>query len=200
LSALHGRSPALKRLARAALVVLLLFGFWVLAACAIDLYGRTQKPAGKWDAIVVAGATVWRGGRPSRALTRRTLAGVELWRKGYAPRLVLTGGVGAHGPAEGRVAAEIARQHGVPESALVVEDRSHSTEENARFARELVGNARVLVVTDAYHVLRCELIYEDHFAEVQLVGLPIGKTPALASGAMREVPALLWYVIGAPFR
>ncbi|HEY6558125.1 MAG TPA: YdcF family protein [Polyangiaceae bacterium] len=185
---------------RAALSAALLGAFWVLAACGVDLYGRTLQPHGKWDAIVVAGATVWRGGRPSRALTRRTLAGVELFRQGYAPRLVLTGGVGAHGPAEAEVAARIAREHGVPEAALVIEGRSHNTEENARFARELIGSGRVLVVTDAYHALRSELIYRRYFEDVALVGLPIGKTPALASGALREVPALLWHWITAPFR
>ena len=186
-------------LRRATLLSTLVLGVWVLSACAVDLYGRTRQPHGKWDAIVVAGATVWRGGRPSKALTRRTLAGVELWRRGYAPRLVLTGGVGAHGPAEAVVAARIAREQGVPETALVIEARSRSTEENARFARDLLGPGRVLVVTDAYHVLRSELIYRRHFDDAGLVGLPIGKTPALASGALREVPALLWHLLSAPF-
>jgi uncharacterized SAM-binding protein YcdF (DUF218 family) len=161
----------------------------MLSACAIDYYGRAHEPHGRWDAIVVAGAAVWRGGRPSKALTRRTSAGVALWRSGHAPRLVLTGGVGAHGPAEAQVAAVIARQQGVPESALVIEDRSRTTEENARFARELLGDARVLVVTDAYHVLRCELIYSRYFTESALVGLPLGRTPQLPT-AMREVPAV----------
>jgi uncharacterized SAM-binding protein YcdF (DUF218 family) len=193
------RRSLTKTLGRWALGSALLIAAWVLAGCAVDWYGRSRKAHGQWDAIVVAGATVWRGGRPSKALTRRTLAGVELWKQGYAPRLVLTGGVGAHGPAEGVVAARIAREQGVPESALIVEDRSHSTEENARFARELLGASRVLVVTDAYHVLRSELIYRRHFEEAALVGLPIGKTPALASGALREVPALLWYLVTAPF-
>ncbi len=188
------------RLRRAALLAAVIAVAWVLAACAVDLYGRTQKPHGKWDAIVVAGATVWRGGRPSKALTRRTLAGADLWRQGYAPRLVLTGGVGAHGPAEAVVAARIAREHGIPEAALVVEARSRNTEENARYARELSGAGRVLVVTDAYHVLRSELIYGRYFEDAAVVGLPIGKTPALASGALREVPALLWYLISAAAR
>lgn len=188
-----------KILQRGALASALVLLAWLVAACGVDLYGRTRQPHGKWDAIVVAGATVWRGGRPSKALTRRTLAGVDLWRRGHAPLLVLTGGVGAHGPAEAIVAASIARAHGVPEAALVIEDRSQNTDENARFARELLGGGRVLVVTDAYHVLRSELIYRRHFADAGLVGLPIGKTPALASGALREVPALLWYLITAPF-
>ncbi len=58
----------------------------------------------------------------------------------------------------------------------------------------------MLVVTDAYHVLRSELIYGRYFEDAAVVGLPIGKTPALASGALREVPALLWYLISAAAR
>src|SRR5687767_499694 len=95
-------------------------GAWVLAGVAIDLYGGARTAVGTADAIVVPGAAVWRGGIPSKALARRTLAGVEQWKDGRAPLLVLTGGAGMHEPAEAIVAARIAREHGVPESALVL--------------------------------------------------------------------------------
>lgn len=162
---------------------------WLGAALGLDVYGRTRTANGHWDAIVVAGAQVWRGGRPSKALERRTLAAVKLFKAGYAPRLVLTGGLEGYPPAAAQAAATFARTHGVPESALVIEDRSHSTLENAAFTREMVGPLRVLVVTDAYHVLRCELIYTHFFPEVQLVGVPLGSHAPIGD-SLREVAAL----------
>jgi uncharacterized SAM-binding protein YcdF (DUF218 family) len=170
---------------------------WIIGAWALDAYGRRRTAHGRWQAIVVAGASVWRGGEPSKALSRRTLAGVELWREGYAPRLVLTGGIGDNGPAEAEVAAELARKNGVPAAALVIENRSHTTEENARFTRLLIGDASVLVVTDAYHVLRSELIYRREFRSSAVVGLPLGKYVPLST-ALREVPALLWFFVRSP--
>jgi uncharacterized SAM-binding protein YcdF (DUF218 family) len=162
---------------------------WVVLAVLVDLYGRAHEKAGSFDAIVVAGARVWRGGRPSRALSRRTQVAIELWKSGHAPLLVFTGGVGQHPPAEAEVAARLAREQGVPESALRIENRSRNTLENAAFARELLGARRVLVVTDAYHVLRCELVYRHYFPEVGVVGIPIGRTPPMED-ALTEVLAI----------
>ena len=163
---------------------------WVGAAFGLDAYGRTRSASGHFDAIVVAGAQVWRGGKPSKALERRTLAAVELFKAGHAPRLVLTGGLGQHAPPAAQAAAELARAHGIPESAIVIEDRSLTTLENAAFSRELIGPGRVLVVTDAYHVLRCEIIYAHYFPEARLVGVPLGRhAPVLDS--LREVAALV---------
>jgi uncharacterized SAM-binding protein YcdF (DUF218 family) len=146
---------------------------WLGGAVLLDVYGRAHRPNGRFDAIVVAGAKVWRGARPSKALARRTAAGV----------------VGEHGPAESVLAAQLARDSGVPESALRREERSTNTIENAAFAHELLGPVSVLVVTDSHHVLRCEIIYRYYFPRVQVVGLPIGRTPAMVS-ALREVAAL----------
>jgi uncharacterized SAM-binding protein YcdF (DUF218 family) len=191
-------STRILRWLRRALAVLALMSLaWTGGAWALDGYGRAHVAPdlpGRFDAIVVAGAPVWRGGVPSKALRRRTLAAVELWKAGHAPLLVLTGGLGLHAPPEAQVAAALAREHGVPDSALRIEDRSQNTLENAEFSRELIGEKRVLVVTDAYHVLRSKLIYEHYFQEVGLVGIPLGQRPPLAT-SMREVVSLLAFAL-----
>jgi uncharacterized SAM-binding protein YcdF (DUF218 family) len=177
------------RLVFAALAVLIA---WSGIAAALDRYGRDRQVDGRWDAIVVAGARVWHGGEPSDALTRRTEHAVRLWRRGVAPTIVLTGGVGENPPAEAVVAAGVARALGVPDSALRLERSSKNTEENARFARAMLGDKRVLVVTDAYHVLRSEWIYRRHFRDAQVVGVVIGWRPPVRA-SLREVAALGWY-------
>ncbi len=170
---------------------------WVLGASALDLIGRAHTPSGRWDAIVVPGSKVWRGGVPSKALRRRVDRAVSLFKEGYAPELVLTGGVGKFAPAEAIAAAKYAEAAGVPSSALRIEARSQSTLENARFSHALIGDKSVLVVTDAYHVLRCRLIFGYYFPKVQLVGVPLGKTPPWGD-SLREVLALAWFFVTAP--
>ena len=172
-------------------VGLLLLG-WALAALSLDVYGQRAAPvSGTWDAIVVAGCKVMPDGRPSPALERRVRRAVELWRAGRAPLLVFTGGVGVNPPAEAVVSAALARSLGVPESAIVREERSTTTAENARFAAEAVRARRILVVSDTYHVFRCERLFRRHFAEVR----GVGSTPELyprVRFALREVAAVAY--------
>src|SRR3954470_7529970 len=96
----------------------------------VHRFGQVER-ARKSDAIVVLGARVLRGGVPSGALRARVEKAVELYLQGYAPKIIFSGGVGHNAPSEAQVARELAVSLGVPESACVLEEQSHSTEENA---------------------------------------------------------------------
>ncbi len=176
-------------------VVLGLLGTWFIAAGVLDHYGQREPARGqKWDAIVVAGCRVHPDGQPSIALARRTRLAVRLWKEGFAPKIVFTGGTGEGKISEAAAAAGIARTQGVPAQAIVIEDRSTNTEENARFARELLGQARVLVVTDSFHVFRARRVFARHFAEAGGAG-SVGMTWPRTRGAVREVGAIAWYAL-----
>jgi uncharacterized SAM-binding protein YcdF (DUF218 family) len=69
--------------------------------------------------------------------------GSELFLQGYAPLLVFSGGLGnltrgVWDEPEARKFARVARERGVPEDVILVEDRSTNTGENVRFSRELL--------------------------------------------------------------
>lgn len=167
---------------------------WGGAAWCLDRYGLRREPRGSWDAIVVAGCKVMPGGTPSTALRRRVERAVALWETGAAEMLLMTGGEGDNPPSEALVSALHARSMGVPEEKILLEDRSTSTEENARFAAELLGGGRVLVVSDSFHVLRCERVFSRYFDEVLGVG-SVGDPGPRVKGALREVAALGWYAL-----
>lgn len=170
---------------------------WFAAAAGLDGLGRRDPPQGIYDALVVAGCRVDPNGQPSLALQRRTKLAVDLWRAGVAPVVVFTGGLGAFPPSEATAAATYAAGLGLPVTATLLEDQSTSTEENAKFAAALLRQAqrpaaRILVVTDAYHVFRATRVFGRYFPEV--VGA--GSTPAWGvrmRGALREVLALAFY-------
>lgn len=117
---------------------------------------------------------------------------MELWAEGRGRRLALTGGVGDWPPAEAIVARELALGWGVPPASIVLEDRSTSTEENAREIRAILGDARILVVTDRFHVVRCERVFGRYFREVDAVGVS-PPLPTRTYGALREVLAVAYY-------
>lgn len=175
---------------------------WTLAAVALDAWGRAGVPEGRYDAIIVAGCRVYPDGNPSPPLQHRAALAVELWKAGVAPKVVFTGGLdddvraawGDEGPTEAAAAARWARDRGLPAAAVVLEERSTSTEENAAFAAKLVRGERVVVVTDAYHTFRARRVFDRYFGEVTAVGSTYGRWTRIR-GAYREVPAIVSYAL-----
>lgn len=119
-----------------------------------------NAPAGDAPRIaLVLGAAVWPGGLPSPSLRRRAGQAIALYRAGEVDAIMGCGGTGAHPPAEAEVIAQLCRAAGVPEAAILREDRSTTTRENLTFAKALLPpGAQVVVVTDPYHAPRARLI------------------------------------------
>lgn len=74
----------------------------------------------------------------------------DLFHRGLAPRVVLSGGFGVRlvspwTKSEAEMFAEVMQHRGVPATALLLEPRSTNTGENVRFTRELLA-ARGLAV------------------------------------------------------
>jgi uncharacterized SAM-binding protein YcdF (DUF218 family) len=116
------------------------------------------------DAIVVLGARLTPEGELSSLLEERVRAGVDLWRRGAAPILCVTGG----GP-PGRVEADAMAAHalalGVERTALRVERQSLTTEENARYTAALLGAEQcrtVWLVSQPFHLLRARWLFRRH--------------------------------------
>lgn len=91
-------------------------------------------------AIIVLGAPLAPDGLLSELGAERVRAAAELWERGGAPRVVVSGGVTrgaarseAAGMAEGLVAL------GVPRPAILLEEHSRTTAENAARCAELLG-------------------------------------------------------------
>lgn len=135
---------------------------FVAMPCYIAVLGATlvrwgaHDRAQKADAIIIFGARVHEGGVASPILRARTRQAFELWARGLAPKIVCTGGVGKDPPAEARVSHSLLRGWGVPESVILIDDKSASTRENARNAAALLPrSARVIAVSEAFHLWRC---------------------------------------------
>ncbi len=124
----------------------------------LDDYGQ-KTHAQQADAIVVLGAKVRADGSAGLGLQRRVLHAARLYKKGMADSIITTGGVGTYPPAEAEVAAKLLVQHGVPRSAIVLENKSTSTWENATYATQICRNKgwkKVLLVSDPFHLWRAE--------------------------------------------
>lgn len=121
--------------------------------------GRSEvTPA---DAVVVLGAPLAPDGALSSVVAERVAGGIALWRAGAAPLLVMTGGRGPGAKrAEAPAMAAAARAAGVPDGAILVEDRSRTTAENAReVAALLPAGAQIWIVTQPFHGRRARRLF-----------------------------------------
>ena len=140
------------------------------------------------DAIVVLGCQLVPGGRPSERLRRRVALGVELYREGAAPFIVMSGG-GAGAISEATAMRDLALKGGVPGTALLLETESRNTFENAVYTARLLhamGKARILLISDRAHLPRASRLFRRAGLEVVAVtGVP-------ASSMHRAVAAILY--------
>lgn len=192
-----------RRIVRVVLIVLLVW----MTICAglagiVFVYSRSDgaQPA---DVIVVLGAGLRLDGRPGPAIVRRGERAAELYAEGYAPRLICSGGYAINRTrSEASACREVLLANGVPEDAIILEERSHSTEENALYTHELMlanGWETALVVSDGYHLLRTQWIFGEQ-------GIAIYTSPAADPSLInhlfsigREVIALHWQVFKTIF-
>jgi uncharacterized SAM-binding protein YcdF (DUF218 family) len=124
---------------------------------------------GKLDAIVVLGGGIRDKGtlRPAIDLSdesrRRTICGADLYQEGRAPTLLVTGGdasIFRSGPREAAAMKDWAIRLGVPSGAIVTEDRSRTTYENAVLSKQLLGErTSILLVTSANHIPRATALF-----------------------------------------
>ena len=171
-------------------------------AAYIYQYGQTDRAAPA-DAIIVLGGGVHRDGSASAAQRRRSEHGAALYKRGLAPYIICTGGYDTprHVKSEAAVCIELLTDLGVPANAILFEDRSMSTEENAIEAHKVMREHNLttaILVSDNFHLMRAEMLFR---AE----GVPVFVSPAQVTsgplslkwilfGSYREVTAMIWQV------
>lgn len=144
----------------------------------------------------------------------RIIQAERLWRRGKAPIVVISGGSGLllqRGEPEAQTLQRWLLERGLPPAAIVVEDRSRNTAENAIETAQIAkqrGWRRVILVTSAFHMYRAERCFRkaglevlpfptDYYRSVIAPG-PEGYMPApgalsLATVAIKEYAGIVAY-------
>ena len=154
------------------------------------------------DVILVLGSAVWPNEQPSPSLRARTERAIELYQQGYAPYLLLSGGLGRYPPEEAEVMRRLAVEAGIPQEALILDKEAHSTWESMEKARDIMeqeGWQTAIIVSDPFHIERSLLMAGD--AGFAAYGSPALDSPTYTIPSRRlfytsrEVLALWWYVV-----
>ena len=159
------------------------------------------------DAVVVLGAGAYDAEVLTPDSAYRLVRGIQLWRQGYAPVLILSGGGHRQmASTDAKAMASAAQSLGVPAEVLLLDPLPSSTREQAlsvaRIAQQR-GMVSVLLVTSPLASRRAT----QAFRHAGLVVVPVDRPSvplvvaqdhvagrlALMSHALYEYAALAWY-------
>jgi uncharacterized SAM-binding protein YcdF (DUF218 family) len=185
-------------------VVTLLVGVVVLVAWTTfriwDVGNHDE--ATRADAIVVLGAAQYNG-KPSAVLKARLDHAIALYQDGLAPWFIVTGGK-AEGDrtTEAASARAYAIGQGVPEGAILVEDRGRTTLESLQSVGSILRARHLstaIFVSDRTHMLRVLRIARD--VGVTAFGSPTDTSPtdqtagSRAEATIHELGGLALYFV-----
>ena len=173
------------------LAVLAVWGALIGTGLYVALYAPdADLPEGK-AIVVLAGNAGKSGTGLSGETAERLAAGLSLYRQGAATVIVVTGG-GTPPVAEHMAEALLAEN--VPADAILIENRSHSTLQNALFTADLdrlTPGDPIILVTHRYHLPRANASFRwSGFSDVTNYAADPDAGFALTSGLMWE--SLKW--------
>lgn len=106
------------------------------------------------DCIMVLGCGIEDEETPSPMLKDRLDVGIELYKQGAAPKILLTGDNGTEQHNEIHVMLKYTKEAGVPEKDIFCDHAGFSTYESMYRAGSIFNAERVIVVTQTYHQYR----------------------------------------------
>lgn len=106
-----------------------------------------------YDGIFVLGAGLRSDGTPSDMLRDRLQCAVDLYRRGVAPCIILSGDRSGEDYDEVGAMARYCREQGVSEEDIIKDEEGFSTYESL-LRHKQSGGGRILIVTQKYHLFR----------------------------------------------
>lgn len=194
----QGRRPMHIVIWLSSFLLLALVIYFAFASSAI-LHDASLQQLNPADVIVVFGAAQY-DGRPSPVLRARLDHAFELYKRGLAPVVIISGGSGGDANyTEGGVGRDYLLQRGIPESSLIAETTSTDTAESAVRIRGIMHENRMhtcIAVSDEYHVFRVRKLLENQGLKVYIAPRPDSRPHSALMrmiGVLREAASyLLW--------
>lgn len=143
----------------------------------------------------------------------RVRYGVSLYKQGFADKILLSGGPIIKFPGGQKITwaglmKNYAIRLGVPENAIILQDESRSTWEDAAFSFKILQDAHIssaILVTSPYHSSRAYRMFKQVFKNTQIRSVPVvdswydsdswWKSSKGRFQVVREYFAYLWFFV-----
>lgn len=110
------------------------------------------------DAILVLGARVYANGNVSLMLNDRLTTGYELYKKGKAKKIIVSGDHGRKDYDEVNTMKSFLMEKGVPSEDIFMDHAGFSTYESLYRARDIFQVKKVIITSQEYHLMRAVFI------------------------------------------
>lgn len=139
------------------------------------------------DCIVVLGAGIW-GDEPSPMLKDRLDVAIDLYKKGVAPKIIMSGDHGKENYDEVNIMKSYAINAGIPSEDIFMDHAGFSTYETIYRTKEIFKAKKIIIVTQKYHLYRA--LYISKKLDIEAYG--VGADPRKYSGQVfREIREIL---------
>lgn len=177
--------------------------------CAASIVAYAEKDERqKADCIIVLGAGT-NGKTPNAVFRERLNHAITLYREGYADTILLTGGLTpGNEHSDSYIAGQYLIEQGVPAEDILLEEKSTITQENLKFAREIMDNeglSTAILVSDPLHMKRSMMMAKDYEIEAFSSPTPTtryqtwkSKLPFLARETFFYVGYQVWRIFANP--
>ena len=147
---------------------------WSIAALILISNGLRERvePA---DVAVILGNEVYLNGEPSPQLKARLDRAIELFRQHLYPQMVVSGAIETNGTDESLAMRQYLINQGIPANAILLDPRGFDTMNTAEDTAALMnqhGWRRVMVISQYFHLPRCQLAFRKAGIEHVLVSYP----------------------------
>jgi uncharacterized SAM-binding protein YcdF (DUF218 family) len=141
---------------------------WLLWESPPTLFSKLQN----YDAAIILTGITNRDKSPQdRVYTNkgadRILQPIRLYKEGYVQKIIISGGSGSLSKKETSESSDLKKIllcSGIPDSVIIIEEKSRNTHENALFTKEILKKhpeyKKLLLVTSAFHIRRASGCFE----------------------------------------
>jgi len=159
----------------------------------IDQYGNnyilSPDKVPNSDVIIIPGAKVNQDGTPSNSLQYRLDLGYELYEKGCAKKILVSGDQNAEYYDEVNVMCEYLKDLGVPAEDIFLDHKGIDTYHTMYRAQKVYGVTNAIVVSQHYHNVRAVYIGRQLGMAITAVDAKDSKTVSMAKMTLREYGA-----------
>jgi uncharacterized SAM-binding protein YcdF (DUF218 family) len=170
---------ARKRVLIAATIITVVFGNEIIYNHVMMAW--QPKPvtleSGKYDAAIILGGMGWVEEKEAgyfRKAADRFIQCTKLYHTGRIQRILISAGGTADSPVEATFLKQQFISQGIREAALLIDDKSTTTFENALFSKRIIDSAGLtppfILVTSAIHLYRAQKTFEKQ--GIRVVGYP----------------------------
>lgn len=140
------------------------------------------------ECILILGAGI-RGDKPTFMLEDRLLTGISLYKKGIAPKIIMSGDHGKVDYDEVNLMKKYAIEKGVPSEDIFMDHAGFSSYESIYRAKEIFKIQKMIIVTQKYHLYRALYIAESFKIQAYGISSNLRKYHGQFKREIREVIA-----------